>query len=84
MTITYHVPESECRAITHRPSYSGRPWGVILDSARITADAWGRAYIVVTRTVADSHVGGRIYVSTRPEGDLTLGRPVALLAEVRE
>lgn len=58
----------------------------IIASARITADAWGRAYIGITRSAPcsanDYAAGGRWHVTRdRSVGHYT-GHPIAWLAEV--
>jgi hypothetical protein len=57
---------SDLDIITARRSYSGHTAEQLRKSARITAEAYGHAYIVVTKTT-QQRVGGRVYVSSVPD-----------------
>jgi hypothetical protein len=81
MSVTYHVPESECRKVTERRSYSGHSWDALLKSAAITADAFGRAFIVCESGIPERHAGGHIIVSNSRQTGYAYG-PTVLLAEV--
>lgn len=79
MTTRYHVPEDECRKLTMRPFYCGHTWDELLRSAEMTADAWGQAYIVVSKGTQE-RAGGRIFVSSLPESPWI--SPTVLLATI--
>ncbi len=81
LQVTYRVPEADCRALTDRPSYSGHSWDTLLRSAEITADAYGRAFIVCTKSNRE-RAGGKVYVASTSDGPSWTGLPIVLLATV--
>jgi len=72
--------KTDLEYITSRPSYNGHTAARLRASARITAESYGRAYIVVTKSVPDLRAGGAVYVTTEPNPSWCA--PTALLETV--
>ena len=72
---------SDLERVTGRPSYSGLSADQLRRSARITADAWGRAYILTTVSIPDWRAGGHVFVSREPNPPWP-GAPYAILETV--
>lgn len=75
--LEYRVPRSDLQTWIARWRCD---WDALLRSAEITAEAHGKAYLVVTRSDGRS-CGGKVYVTTDPEAR-AFGLPVTVLVVV--
>jgi hypothetical protein len=52
------------KQVTSRPSYCGLSAETLIASAQMTANVYGRAYILTTVSIPEWRAGGHVFVST--------------------